>query len=427
MRAVLSLIVLILFIPVIVFGVQKAVEWWSKAAEVPANIFVDAAKSQGEMQRPWVGLSQGGEQEKPGELVSLSPVAAQIKSLGVKYIRIDHVLEEPFADKLKSRIIEISNAGAIPFISLSYFPKDRNSWQAKVKNLVETVSGKNNLNLSGVYYEVWNEPDGPGFGNFSAEQYFAIYQETSVAVLAAQNVNPFKIGGPALADLRRGWLDKFLSLADKNHARLDFISWHRYSLKLADYQEDTNFILKIQNKYPGLGTPEKIISEWGSDPARSPIHNSNLDAAHLVAAARSFIGYVNLATKFEIRNGPEHPDSGWGILNHDGSPKPTYQALKLLNLLRQSRILLTDEGTNVYGLASRDSTGVTIILTNYDRYSSNTENVPIKISNLPSGNYRLTKYTLNKQQTENLIINGLYQTTELMLPNTVVVYDFQRE
>ncbi len=378
------------------------------------------------MQRPWGSLSQGGEQEKPGELVSLSPVLAQIKSLGVKYIRIDHVLEEPFDNKLKARILEITNAGATPFISLSYFPKDRNSWPAKVKNLVETVSGKNNLNLSGVYYEVWNEPDGPGFGNFSAEQYFALYQETLTAVLSAQNVNSFKIGGPALPDLRRGWLDGFLNLVAQKNLRLDFISWHRYSLKLADYQEDTNFILRMQNKYPGLGSPEKIITEWGSDPARVPIHNSNLDAAHLVAAARSFVGYVNLATKFEIRDGPDHPDSGWGILNHDGSPKPAFQALKLLNLLRANRILITGEGTNVYGLASRDNAGITIILANYDRYSSNTENVPVKIANLVPGNYRLTKSTLNKQQTENLIINGLYQTTELMLPNSVVVLDFQQ-
>lgn len=406
-------------------GGQKVVTFFTKARQVPASIIVDVSKSQGEMQRPWAGLSQGGEQEKPGELVSLAPVTAQIKSLGVKYIRIDHVLEEPFDNNLKERILEITNAGATPFISLSYFPKDRNSWSGKVKNLVETVSGKNNLNLAGVYYEVWNEPDGPGFGNFSAEQYFAIYKETLSAVLSAQNVNSFKIGGPALADLRQGWMAKFLNLVVKNRLRLDFISWHRYSLRLFDYQEDTNFILKMQNKYSGLGSPEKIISEWGSDPARSPVHNSNLDAAHLVGAARSFIGHVNLATKFEVRDGPEHPDSGWGILKHDGSPKPTYQALKLLNLLRSDRILLTGEGTNVYGLASRDKSGVTIILANYDRYSSNTESVPVKISNLPPGRYRLTKYTLNRQQTENLIINGLYQTTELMLPNTVVVYDFQ--
>lgn len=453
----MGLVLAVLLIPLVLIAGQKTIVFLSKASAIPANIAIDVTDSQGELTRPWEGLSQGGEQEKPGTLVSLSPVSSSVKALGIKYIRVDHVLEDAFYPNLRNRIMEITSSGAIPFISLSYFPSGVADsdigtptnwvlWQTKVKSLVETVSGRNGMDIAGVYYEVWNEPDGPGFGNFSVGQgkdYYQLYKNTVDGILSAQNVNSFKIGGPALADLRRCvggglfscktfWLDKFLELVSRDGVRLDFISWHRYSLRMSDYKEDVNFILGTSKKYPNLPPTQKIITEWGSDPARSPIHNTVFDAAHLVVSARTFIGHVDITTKFEVRDGPDNSDKGWGILYHGGAKKPTYEAMRLLNGLRRDRVLVSGEGTYVTGIGSRDNSGVTIILSNYDRSGANTENVSVKVMGFNAGKYRLTKNTINSvyplghQETFEIVTaDGIWISNELMSANSIVRYDFQ--
>lgn len=455
-RGVLSLVLLVLFLPVLVFVGGRVVKFFGWAAPIAANIVVKADENQGLLSRPWEGLSQGGEQERPGELVDLRSVSGQIKTLGARYIRIDHVLEEPFWERRRERIQEILDAGAIPFISLSYFPKevsdsntgevaDWEAWAARVRELVSLASGRNEMNVAGVYYEVWNEPDGEGFGGFSiggGKDYYPLYKETVEAVLSVQNTNGFKVGGPALADLRRCvngalficqtyWLDRFLELVVRDKVRLDFISWHRYSLRLADYKEDVNFVLSLLNKYDAIGHLEKVISEWGSEPARSSVHSSVFDAAHLVAGARTFIGFVDLATKFEIRDGPDPDEGGWGIVDHNGEKKPTFAALQLLGLLRRDRVLLTGEGSYVSGVASRDNSGVTVILANFDRAGGNTERVPIEISGMSVGRYRLTKHVIDSLSSLGRVVSfevtsdGSYQTQETMLPNSVVLFDWQ--
>lgn len=454
-KPLLGLLVLLVLAPVVFWAGQTAIGLFTNAAPIPANIVVNARAEQGILKRPWEGLSQGGEQEVPGKLVSIAPVASQIKNLGIKYIRVDHVLEEPFNNSIRARVQEIQASGAIPFISLSYFPKsvsgsnigtvsNWSAWQNEVQKLIETVSGRNGMNISGVYYEVWNEPDGENFGGFnigSGKDYFVLYQKTVEAANRAKNVNSFKIGGPSLADLRRCtngalfvcreyWLDKFLSLVAKNRVRIDYVSWHKYATKLSDYNDDVNFIMNMYNKY-SLPSVEKIITEWGSAPERNPMHNTVFDAAHLVAAARAFVGYVDLATKFEVRDGPDSGNQGWGILYFGGAKKPTYEAMRLLSKLRENRIGLNGEGTNVTGIASRNSSGITVILSNYDRRSSNAESVPVKITGLNAGRYRLTKSIINsanplgKTETSIVQITGDYLTKELMLANSVVEYDLQ--
>lgn len=450
LRTWVGLILALTLLPILIIAGSRVIALFSHAAAIPANIIIDASKSQANLDRPWQGLSQGGESEPDGTLVSLGPTVGSVKNLGINYVRIDHVFDRPY----QSRIKEIIDSGAVPFISLSYFPSDvsdkdigtvRNwaAWQTKVRTLVENVSGRNQLNQQNVYYEVWNEPDGASFGGFKTDYYFELYTKTVEAAQSAQNVNSFKIGGPALADLRRCtngllfvcesyWLDNFLDSVAQNRTRLDFISWHRYSLNISDYNEDVNFITSHYTAHNTLPPAEKIITEWGSVPERSPLHTSLLDAAHLVAAARSFVGYVNLATKFEVRDGPDSGDKGWGLYYYNGSPKPTVAALALLNLLRPERILLSGEGSNVTGLASRDSSGVTFILVNYDSRGLNTEQVPIKVISLTPGRYRVTKHLQNTahplsiSEVNNFTTSdGTFIASEIMPPNSLVLYDLQ--
>lgn len=447
LRSVLLLLFLLILLPLLILFGNRVVTYFSHAAPIPANIQIDVATTSGQLVPIWEGLAQGGEADEKGNLVLLGKDSAQLRDLKIRYIRFDHVLDQPSLGRIKEAI----DLGATPIISLSYFPSgaatsgvgevtDWNAWQTAVTELVEQVSGKNELNQTGVYYEVWNEPDGPTFGNFSIgkdKDYFVLYRKTLEAIARAQNVNAFKIGGPALADPRRCsngllficqefWLDKFLSLVSENNLRLDFLSWHRYSKNINDFTSDLEFVNSTLGKYPNIQNTEKIITEWGSATERSPIHSTNFDAAHLVSAVRVLIDQVDLATKFEIKDGPNQKDAGWGILSFEGSPKPTLEALKLLSKLRDQRVVVSGEGNRVTGIASSNSSGFTLVLSNYDSKFGNTEKVPISITNLIPGSYRLTKYTLNDNSTIQLTLtDGTYSTSELMLPNSVVLWDFQ--
>lgn len=352
------------------------------------------------------------------------------------------------------------DTGATPFVSLSYFPQEVASydvgevtnwgeWQRIVTNLVERVSGKNGYNLHNVYYEVWNEPDGPTFGEFqigAGKDYFVLYQKTIEAIARAQNVNSFKVGGPALADPKRCsdgllfickeyFLGRFLELVSEQSLRLDFVSWHRYGKKISEFEEDLAFVGSLTSKYPNLAGTEKVLSEWSSDSERDQIHGSIFDAAHLVAMMSALAGKVDLATKFEIRDGPQDSSVdgvGWGLIKYDGTMKSAFAALRLLDLLRSEWVPIEGEGSLVTGLASRDNSGFTLILANYDQAFRNTQDVPVSVINLIPGRYRLNKYIMNSASPlgsnttgELDLSSGTWQTSEVLFPNSVVLWDLQ--
>ncbi len=406
--------------------------FFSKAAAVPANIKITLTEKRGPFSPLWRDFSQGGEVDKNGAMVSITRVKNALLPLQPRYIRIDHVFDFAYEYRVK----EIVDLGATPIISLSYYPPgvassdtgnvyNWNLWQQKVTALVEKVSGKDNLNIDGVYYEIWNEPDGAGFGNFKAsygKDYYTLYLKTLEAIQKAKNTNFYKIGGPSLADPRRCmrsilticqtyWLERFMQLVDQDHVRVDFLSWHRYSRKLEDTEEDFRFLTDLENRFPSFNNKEVIITEWGSDSEKRSIHSSSYDAAHFVAALSVMSGKATIAAKFEIIDNPLDTTSGWGDFSYGGGKKPVYRATELLAKLRTTRLALSGEATFVKGFASTDDNGVTFILANYDPRGSNFERVPIEITGLPNGTYRLTK----------TIISDLYPFGTTSKPETILI------
>ena len=103
---------------------------------------------------------------------------------------------------------------------------------------------------------------------------------------------------------------------------------------------------------------------------------------------------------FEIKDGPS---VSWGILNYDGSPKPRYKALKLLNDLEGNQLIVDGEGSNVSAIASKtEEDKITLILINYDELGRNYEAVPVTFKNLIGTNYKLTKTFLDGKSEVSL-------------------------
>jgi len=430
---------------------QKVTQFFSEATAKKAEIVVQVDKNLGRLPRPWEYLGQGG--EETGGMIGKT--ITQIKPLKPKYIRIDHIydfyqvaqrtdqgLQIDFS-RLDLEVEAILQTGAKPFLALSYMPPglavdiisppyDWGDWQQLVKATIEHYSGKQNKNIQDVYYEVWNEPDLFGSYKMGGERsYLEMYRRASWAAEAAANAQPFKLGGPATTGMYTGWLENLYKASRDEGLRLDFVSWHRYSLDLKDFKNDVEWFSNLSNRYPELALKERVLSEWGPDPENNPAYDNQIGAAHMMAVMQEIMGGIHKAFVFEIMDGKDPQGKNfwgrYGLISHESSgliSKPRYLMIEWLNQLGETRLALNGEGSFVKGIAASNNNNkeVQIYLVNYDKYNSHWETVPVTVKNLKPGNYQVIKQKLNdSQQISPLTItSGTYVTSEILKPNEVL-------
>jgi beta-xylosidase len=463
-RSLVGLIFLLISLSLLAWQAKKIQIWWQQASGQPANIVVDTTAILGPMPQPWQALAQGGEEKT----AMLSPIIPEIKQLKPKYIRLDHVFDYynlvsgnknggmvyDFT-QLDKTVNDILVSGALPFFSLSYMPpaiaKDGlitsipthwSDWSAVVKTFIEHYSGKNNRNLSNVYYEVWNEPDlfgnwkvrGCQFWEFTCEpekDYRTLYYHSVLGAQQAKNVNPFFIGGPATTSFYPAWIEDLFDWVETQNLRLDFISWHRYHLDANLYLQDLVTFEKLIVKHPNFWSVRKVVSEWGSDSQNSPRHDSLFDAAHSLAIIRNLLARVDFAFAFEIKDGPDPEGQKywgrWGLLTHQNfgkEKKPRFLALEFLNQLGPERLSLSGEGTWVKGIAGKDKTSIQVLLVNYDLQEQHQEMVPVKFINLLPGDYLYQEDFLLGESLEDKLTIGFGGTLEknvYLSPNSIAL------
>lgn len=436
----LYFVLTLLAMPVIFFTFQ----YLPRAASIKANIVIDVNKTSGPFPDRWKALAQGGEEAGVRMFENVIP---QVSELYPSMIRIDHIYD--FYDvvsrdgsgnlkfdfsKLDQTVCDIYHTGAKPFFSLGYMPptmaddgsligkpKNWSEWSLLVQKTIEHYSGRKTVLPCGslydywktnLYYEVWNEPDLETFGKWrylGGKSYSDLYYYSVKGAEKAQNVFPYKIGGPVTTALYKNWIQKFLDYVAVNNLKIDFISWHHYSKKTNDY---TNDIIKLNKwlsespRYDRFENLPRIISEWGYDSEKNLIADTEIGAAHTIASIRNFINAnIEAAFLFEIKDGPN--GASWGILNHNGSKKPRWYALQMLNNLSGNQIIVDGEGTYVKALASKSDDKISLILTNYDEKGKNFEAVPVIFKNLAQGKYTITKTYLNGQKTVDLNVSPI--------------------
>jgi len=428
---------------------KKVNQLLSEATGKKAEIVVDAQKSLGNMPRPWNNFGQGGETNEG----MLTPVVLQMKELSPSYIRIDHIydfyevvnrdngsLRFNFA-KLDKEVGAILQMGAKPFFALSYMPpalapgvtdKPDNwgEWQQLVRATIEHYSGKENMNIEGVYYEVWNEPDlFGGFKVWGDKNYLEMYRVSAQAAQEVKGVNEFKIGGPATTGLYNNWIEGLFKMVIEESLRLDFVSWHRYSFDPDSFKQDVEGLNNLMKKYPKLALKERIITEWGPDPENHPSYDNQVGAAHAVASIREMLGRINKAIVFEIKDGlsPEGKVfwGRFGIITHESkglSLKPRYNAFKWLNQVGETRLLMSGEGSWVRGMAAKRGEIIQVNLVNYDKFSQHREAVPVVVKNLALGRYIVVEEDFDGKttQTEVSINKGTWSGKVIMRPNEIV-------
>lgn len=427
---------LLAVLPIMVLAAQAAIRFFTRANTEPANIIVDFNSDLGVMPKIWQSFAQGSE-EKGSMLAS---VISDTRNLSPQFIRIDHIFDQynvvkkdaagsvsyDFSELDKS-VDDILKTGALPFFSLSYMPSDfskdgvtgiPNNW-GEWKNLVRATvghySGKlpGQKNLEGVYYEVWNEPDLFGkWKTYGSKNYLDLYNSSVRGAREAENVNNFKIGGPATTGMYQSWIKDLLSYCRENNLRIDFVSYHRYTLDISVFSQDYQKLQEILNNFPEYTNLPIIISEWGSDAENSPKHDANFDAIHTVAAIRQMLDRIQYAFSFEIKDGPGEKEfwGRWGLITHDKfglHKKPKYYAYKLLNNISGQRVKVDGEGGYVTAFGAKDKENLKLILVNYDLSNTHNENVPVQINNLQNSNYLIkTTFLFGNSKEEFLTINN---------------------
>ena len=426
----------------------------SKAIYKKAEIVVDVSKDLQTMPKPFNNLAQGGE-ESDG---MLGDTVGLMSQLSPGYVRLDHIYDFYEVVKrvdgelkfdfrqLDQEVEAILQAGAKPLLALSYMPSELGDgtinppdnwgeWRLLVLKTIEHYSGRAGKNINHVYYEVWNEPD--LFGDFKTSgdrNYLEMYRQSALGASDAKNVNQFKLGGPATTGLYKNWIVALLELSRKEKLRLDFVSWHRYSLRVEDFSDDVKTLNKVAKKYPELALKEKLVTEWGFDPKNNSGYDTSFGAAHMMASVIEMIGGVHKAFVFEVKDGKD-PEGKvfwgrYGLVTHESSGlqrKPRFEMMKWLNDLGEKRLGLSGEGSFVKGVAALKGKDVQVYLVNFDSGSSHFEAVPVIVKNLKPGNYLVVKDVFGggKVESEVTITQGTWTGQVVMNPNEAVRLTFK--
>jgi xylan 1,4-beta-xylosidase len=302
-------------------------------------------------------------------------------------------------------------------------------WSALVTATVRRYSQEKNI--SGIYYEVWNEPDLFGGWHYAKHpSYSTLYTQTAKAVVAGAPARNYKIGGPAITGYYSNWIKALFRLAAAHHLPLDFISWHRYSKIPQDYDRDFDSLNKILSDYPQYFDIERLVTEIGPNSEPDPWYDNRNSGIHLISLATRLSGKVHRLFTFEIIDGPNPRSSnstGWGLITHDLKPKPRYFALQFLNQLKGQRLASSGDGSWVTSLSAKNGTAIQILLVNYDPRAAHHETVPVSLFNLTPGRYQLSTSTyLGHSSTRQITISApIYRFDYYLDPNAAVLFEFK--
>ncbi|WP_372807729.1 GH39 family glycosyl hydrolase [Pontiella sp.] len=263
-------------------------------------------------------------------------------------------------------------------------PTDFGKWGELVRRFAEHVVARYGIDeVANWYFEVWNEPNLEPFWHGTKSEYFKLYQVSAEVIKA---VDPrLKVGGPSTSNFvpdgrfdgetenlsehktvtaakdldalewKPVWLDDFLAFCAENHLPVDFVSVHPYptdwaldehgtGMKLTRGVDATPQDLQLLRAIMDAGAfpdAEIHLTEWNCSSSPRDFTHDYLQAATYVAKANiDSIGYVDSLSFWTFTDifeesgaGDTAFHGGFGMVNFQGIPKPTFHAYRLLNTL----------------------------------------------------------------------------------------------
>jgi xylan 1,4-beta-xylosidase len=354
--------------------------------------------------------------------------------LGFKYVRFHGLLSDDMGTLVRENgklLYSFFNAdqvfdfllsvGMKPFVELSFMPtalasgkktvfnyeanvtppRDYKQWATLINRLVSHwVDRYGVAEVREWFFEVWNEPNLKAFWTGTQSDYFKLYRYTSAAIKKVDA--SLRVGGPATA--KSEWIEEFVDFCERSKIPADFISTHQYPTDaLGSEQDDTE--LQLFKSQRGLmrevaqdtrrwaGGRPVYYTEWNSSSnPRDPLHDESYAAAFAVATIMEAKGLVEgysfwtFSDIFEENYFPSVPfHGGFGLLNLQGIPKPTYRALELLHDVGNEQLLVDGLHETVDCSVIRKDSSLTVLLTNHTTpgHSIETEHIELRLENAP--------------------------------------------
>jgi xylan 1,4-beta-xylosidase len=340
-------------------------------------------------------------------------------------------------------LTSIVSAGMRPVMEMDFMPtalalngnsrdpyKSATDYKNFIQAIVQHCVDKYGMaDVSQWYWEIWNEPDYPGFWNGKMADYYTLY-DSAVSAITAVIPNAL-VGGPATT--QAGPVGAFLQHCKSAGTRVTFASSHVYpggasggsSADAAGLLSDNNSRI---SGITGAGyTTSSVMSfntEWNSsysgqggnlgDNTTSMDNHWNvgfiLKGVKLLSdknsgstPAAALFSYWVLSDVFDESGGPSGSyilgktakgtlpfGQVFGLMTFQGIRKASFNAFKLLNYLGPNR-LQSSGGTGSDGvdaMATSSMSGDELQILVYDYYAklntTGTDMVSIKVSNLPS-------------------------------------------
>ncbi|MGN6713288.1 GH39 family glycosyl hydrolase [Anaerocolumna jejuensis] len=257
-------------------------------------------------------------------------------------------------------------------------PKDYGKWAELVSAVIgHWIERYGREEVAAWPFEVWNEPNLPGFWKDADEkEYFKLYEVTSRAVKSCDS--RIRVGGPAICGVNdEHWLRSFLQFCSVNQVPLDFVTRHAYGTEAPEkdghyqyqrlrtpeaFMEELRTSRSIIDSFKEYAGMEMHITEFNTSyTPLNPIHDTNLNAAY-VARLLSELGdicasysYWTFGDVFEEEGVSFTPFSGcFGLLANGGIPKPTYWSFVFFKKLGSCAIF-----KNEYAVITKDGKGGT--------------------------------------------------------------------
>ncbi len=305
-------------------------------------------------------------------------------------------------------------------------PKNLSKWADFIKLFITFLLDRyGKEEVESWYFEIWNEPDLSIFFKGKQNDYFKLYEATVRAIKSIDD--KMRVGGPSSSACL--WIEDFKEYCDKKSLPYDFISTHHYPgdafgntfgakdafkmLKIArnsakndvDLSDtltemffhpevyktwDKGVLKKLDEKlYKQAGEKPLFVTEWNSMAVfASPVHDSKFSSAFIIKTCmdldNKFNGYMFwcLSDVYEeqfMLGKPFH--GGFGLINNNGIPKPSFYAFKILSKLYDKRLLIKDKNENEieYALFTNGD-DLQILIWNQDQDFYKREKYPLELS-----------------------------------------------
>jgi len=391
-------------------------------------------------------------------------LAAARRECGFEYLRFHGLLHDDmgvyreeegqpvygwqYVDELFDSFLDV---GARPFVELSFMPKalasgdgtvfswggnktppaSLDKWEELIRRAVahwEQRYGRDEVKKW--YFEVWNEPNLPGFWSGSKDDYFALYAAAAKAVKSV--CAEYRVGGPSTAGM--AWILDTIEFCRKNSVPLDFISSHTYGVD-GHFDETGKSVLHISNhphalwkgvhngreeiRASAMPDLELHVTEWSTSySSRDPVHDSYYSAAYILSklkrceGAADSMSYWTFSDVFEELRPPMAAfHGGFGLVNLQGLKKPAYFSYKWLNEMGETE--LTCDDTDAW--VCRDDRGVQVLFWRYTHLEQDAHNqvffrrdlkpegseaTRLKLSGLAPGPYEMAVYRVGYRSND---------------------------